>query len=245
MSTLNTFELIYAENYQAMFRVAYKMLGDNDGAADIVQDVCISFFHRLSNGLDVNNAKAWLNKVTYIKCMDHFRKMKRLRENELIENIAIEEEQKAIQQKAIDKYSSIKNPIFFMVKTASADEEKQIIDENKKAWERILIEMKADLEKISDPFPYPSFSVLIQDSDENLLFFEFPEENDANKFNVWVYKNGGGFVCQSSFVCDEYTLEINPSKMVFHNGCLYGLLHKINVNGVPLRLVRFKLTNNN
>jgi hypothetical protein len=76
------------------------------------------------------------------------------------------------------------------------------------------------------------------------LFFDFPEENDANKFNVWVYENGGSFVCQSSFVCDDYELQINPNKLVFHSGYLYGLQHKKNVEGVPLRLVRFKLTMN-
>ena len=76
----------------------------------------------------------------------------------------------------------------------------------------------------------------------NILFFEFPEKDNVNKFNVWIYENTGRFVCQSSFVCDEYNLEINPSKMVFHNGYIYGLQLLKETTDVPLRLVRFKVT---
>ena len=146
------------------------------------------------------------------------------------------DEQKEIQQKAIDKYENTSMPVFAGQKVTPA--------EIKIAQETILKQMKGDLDKISEPIPLPTFSTLIKDSDGNILFFEFPEENNANKFNVWVYENGGSFVCQSSFICDDYELQINPDKMVFHNGYIYGLQHKKNVDGVPLRLVRFRLTNN-
>jgi hypothetical protein len=82
---------------------------------------------------------------------------------------------------------------------------------------------------------------MIKDSDENLLFFEYPKEKNANKFNVWIYKNGGEFICQSSFECDDYELEINPSKMVFYNGYIYALQKLKSAKENPLRLVRFKL----
>jgi len=146
------------------------------------------------------------------------------------------DEQKEIQQKAIDQYENNKMPVFASQKVTPA--------ELAMAQETLLKQMKADLGEISEPISLPTFSTLIKDSDGNILFFEFPKENDANKFNVWVYENGGSFVCQSSFICDEYELQINPSKMVFHNGYIYGLQHKKNVKGVPLRLVRFKLTMN-
>jgi hypothetical protein len=54
-------------------------------------------------------------------------------------------------------------------------------------------------------------------------------------------QDGGKFVCQSSFVCDEYELQINPSKMAFSNGMIYGLQKLKKTDGVPLRLARFKL----
>ena len=93
MSTPGTFEEIYSENYKAMHRVAFKMIGDKDGASDIVQEVFIDCFQRLSKGLVLDSAKSWLYKVTYIKCIDHFRKQKRLHEIELKEDIEIEDNQ--------------------------------------------------------------------------------------------------------------------------------------------------------
>ena len=141
------------------------------------------------------------------------------------------EEQKVIQQKAIDKFKQ-QPPVY-------ADWVSP--EENKLAFESILKQMEADLSKISEPIPIPVFSTIIKDSDNNLLFFEFPKEANANKFNVWIYENSGKFICQSSFACDDYNLEINPAKMVFHNGYIYGLQIAKDSTGIPLRLVRFKI----
>lgn len=142
------------------------------------------------------------------------------------------EEQKKIQQEAINKYKSIKTPQF--AKWVSAAE-------NEKARNSIVKQMKEDIDKIIDPIPVPAFSTIIQDSDDNLLFFEYAQEKDNNKFNVWIYKNGGEFICQSKFVCDDYDLVLNSGKIVFHDGYIYGLQKLKDSNGVPLRLVRFKL----
>jgi hypothetical protein len=144
------------------------------------------------------------------------------------------EEQKEIQQKAINRFKNRKESKF----AAWASPE-----ENRKATEVLIGEMEADLAKISKPITIPYFSTVLQDFDGNLLFFEFPKEENSNKFNVWVYGQEGGFIGQSSFVCDDYELLITPSKMVFFNGYLYALLLKKDVGGVPLRLVRFKLSN--
>jgi hypothetical protein len=143
------------------------------------------------------------------------------------------EEQKEMQQKAIEKYKNSKSE-----KLGGQSEEQEA------ALEYMIKEMGIDLNKISEPIPMPTFSTIIKDSDGNLLFFEYPKEEGANKFNVWVFENGGKFICQSSFVCDEYNLEINPLKMVFSNSYIYGLQHMKNANGVPLRLTRFKVTSN-
>jgi hypothetical protein len=141
------------------------------------------------------------------------------------------EEQKEIQRKAIENYSNAKK---WMPDGVSQEE-------YKKATETILKEMKADLNKITTPISIPVFSNVIKDSDGNLLFFEMPETEGGNKFNVWVYQNGGKFVCQSSFVCDDYDLVITPSKMVFYKGYIYALQTLKNAKGNPLRLVRFKV----
>ena len=144
------------------------------------------------------------------------------------------EEQKRIQQKSIDRFKNMKEEQFASWVSP---------EESKKARETLIREMEADLEKITEPIKIPYFSTILKDSDNNLLFFEFPKEENSNVFNVWVYGKEGKFVGKSSFVCDDYQLQITPSKMVFHNGYIYGLQLKKDVAGVPLRLVRFRLSN--
>jgi len=102
--------------------------------------------------------------------------------------------------------------------------------------------MKESMEKITEPRPLPMFANVIKDSEGNLLFFEVPEKEGANQFNVWVY-NDGKFVAKSSFVNEDFDLSITPTKMVFHNGYIYALQTLKNTQGNPLRLVRFKVGN--
>ncbi|MFV0265547.1 MAG: hypothetical protein ACK5HT_00265, partial [Draconibacterium sp.] len=147
------------------------------------------------------------------------------------------EQQKEIQRKAIEKYKSL-NPLRFEGFSGNVS-----ADESKKVHNYLVSAMEADLTKIKDPISKPFFSTMLKDSDGNLLFFDFADEQNTNKFNVWVYRNGGEIVCQCSFVCNDYELQINPGKMVFHDGYLYGLQLQKNAEGVPLRLVRFNLHN--
>ncbi len=72
--------------------------------------------------------------------------------------------------------------------------------------------MKEDLMKIKDPVKKPYFSTLIEDSDDKLMFCEYPEEENTNKFNFWVYKDGREFICHCCFACDDYEFQITPSK---------------------------------
>jgi hypothetical protein len=150
------------------------------------------------------------------------------------------EEQKEIQKKAIENYR--KNEQAEIPSDVTPDI-REIMEEHRLAYKSMVKEMEVDLNRIKDPIPLPFFSTVLKDTDGNLLYFEYAKEENANKFNVWIYESGGKFLCQSSFVCDDYNLEINPSKMVFHNGYIYGLQLLKNATGVPLRLVRFKLTN--
>ncbi len=113
--------------------------------------------------------------------------------------------------------------------------------ELQEAKAKFLKEMEEDYNRISEPMLKPSLSTVIKDSDGNLLFFEYPKEKNQNLFHVWVYENGGRFVCKSQFVCDEYELVINPSRMVFRNGYLYSVQKSKTTRGIPMRLVRFKL----
>jgi hypothetical protein len=144
-------------------------------------------------------------------------------------------EQKEIQKNAIER---VRNGFKGYEKAGFPQKD---IDNAKKA---LIAQMEEDMNRITTPIKKPFFSSIIKDSDDNLLFFEIPEVTGANKFNVWIYNDGGNFIGKCSFECDEYELSITPSKMVFHNGYIYSLQTLKNATENPLRLVRFKLSGN-
>jgi hypothetical protein len=147
------------------------------------------------------------------------------------ESVSVEEQKKTLQNE-INKLKTMK-----LGKARNTNTEEELAE----AKAKFLKEMEEDLGRISTTLPKPCLSTVIKDSEGNLLYFEYPKEKDANLFHVWVYSNGGGFVCESKFVCEDYDLIINPSRMVFRNGYLYSLQNAKGAKGVPMRLVRFKL----
>lgn len=60
-----------------MHRVALKILGDNDNASDIVQEIFLFLIGRLNNGPEILNLNGWLYKATINKCMDNLRTRKK------------------------------------------------------------------------------------------------------------------------------------------------------------------------
>ena len=125
------------------------------------------------------------------------------------------------------------------------ESEKLIEKYGKEGTKQYTEELIKNLEKNKDQYTQskdlPYFSTIIEDSDHNLLFFVYPEEKGENSFNVYTFNGQGNFVCKSSFECDNYNLEINPQKLVFKDGLLYGLQDLKNADGIPMRLVKFKL----
>ncbi len=142
------------------------------------------------------------------------------------------EEQKTIQKQAIERYKAF---------VQSGNER---VKGNLEAYQQVIKDMESDLQGINVPIAKPSFANIIKDSDENVLFFEIPEERNANVFHVWVHDNGGNFLAKCTFVCDDYELNISAAKMAFYKGYLYALQTIKGKEGNPLRLVRFKLATN-
>jgi hypothetical protein len=107
----------------------------------------------------------------------------------------------------------------------------------------------SDIERynnIENYFPYlPFFSNIIVDNEGNLLVFEFTSENETvnNKFNVIAYDNAGKLLARTSFICDDYELNFSENTLVFSNGYVYTVAKLKNIKGMPLRLVKFKMTN--
>jgi len=147
------------------------------------------------------------------------------------EAVSIEEQKKSLREE-MEKMKTMK-----LGKSRNTNTDEELAE----AKAKFLKEMEEDLNRITTTLPRPCLSTVIKDSEGNLLYFEYPKEKDANLFHVWVYENGGGFVCESKFVCEDYDLIINPSRMVFRNGYLYSLQNAKGAKGIPMRLVRFKL----
>ena len=148
------------------------------------------------------------------------------------------EEQKEILRKQIESTKNNTEPS--VVPNVSMNVESE--EYNKVIKPELVKKMEKDMALITEPVTLPVFTTVIKDSEDNLLFFEIPETKGGNKFNVWVYQDGGNFVCQSSFVCDDYDLVINADRMAFHNGYLYSVQDKKGAKGIPMRLVKFRLS---
>ena len=106
---------------------------------------------------------------------------------------------------------------------------------------KLVSDLETEKELYMKPEELPFISSIIQDSNHNLLFFEYPKEKGSNQFNVYTFNQGGKFICKSSFICDDYDLIINSERLKFFNGYLYGIQKLKSCNGIPLRLVKFKL----
>ncbi|MBP1665578.1 MAG: hypothetical protein H6Q23_438 [Bacteroidetes bacterium] len=99
---------------------------------------------------------------------------------------------------------------------------------------------------IKNYYPYfPFFSNIITDDEGNLLVFEYTNtgENESNFFNVIAYDSNGKKIARTSFVCDEYDLSFSDSKLVISKGYVYAVARLKNTAGMPLRLVKLKITN--
>lgn len=73
------------DHYQALlFRIAVRMLGDEDDAADATQMAWISAFRNL-NGFRGGNLRTWLARVVVNTCYDEIRRQHRRHETPLVQ----------------------------------------------------------------------------------------------------------------------------------------------------------------
>jgi hypothetical protein len=99
---------------------------------------------------------------------------------------------------------------------------------------------------IKNYYPYfPYFSNIISDDEGNLLVFEFTNTNEkeSNYFNVIAFNGNGQKIARTSFICDNYDLSFSDSKFVISKGYVYAVAKLKNTTGMPLRLVKFKMSN--
>jgi RNA polymerase sigma-70 factor, ECF subfamily len=86
---LSTFKEIYIENYTRMFGIAIKMVGDDNTASDIVQEVFIYLFDKLNNGHVILHLNTWLYRATINKSIDCLRNQKRFQTLESLKDSKI------------------------------------------------------------------------------------------------------------------------------------------------------------
>lgn len=123
----------------------------------------------------------------------------------------------------------------------SYPDKKEILARTEKALSKI-----EGLKNIDGYFPHlPYFSNIILDDEGNLLVFEFTskEQKESNIFNVIAYDSSGQKLSRTSFVCDDYDLSFSESTFVISKGYVYAVAKLKNFKGMPLRLVKFKISN--
>jgi hypothetical protein len=99
---------------------------------------------------------------------------------------------------------------------------------------------------IRNYYPYfPFFSNIISDDEGNLLVFEYTsnEEKKSNIFNVIAFDSKGQKLARTSFVCDDYGLSFSRNMFVISKGYVYAIAKLKNFKGMPLRLVKFRISN--
>ena len=86
-------------------------------------------------------------------------------------------------------------------------------------------------------------STLIIDNENNLLVFEYTRKMDEinNMFNVVAYNKNGEILARTKFISEEYNLSFQDWRIIFYNGYLYAVCEKKDCEGIPLRLMRFRL----
>ena len=75
-----------------MYRVAVKMIGNNDVVGDIVQDIFIYLYEKRNDSKVINHYSSWLYRATYNKCVDYLKQQSKFSHLEVLDNKACEEE---------------------------------------------------------------------------------------------------------------------------------------------------------
>ncbi len=88
---MDTFQNIYKENYQTVYRVAQKLIRDEDTVADIIQEIFIYLHEKMVEGKVIQYPKSWLYRATYNKCIDYLKNRNRFQTIDTFEDCLKEE----------------------------------------------------------------------------------------------------------------------------------------------------------
>jgi len=77
---LNNFRKLIEMTSPFAFSVAFRMLGDEDEAKDVVQESMVTIWQKLKNIKSPEGYKTWIYRIVMNKCYDQLRKRKRNQE---------------------------------------------------------------------------------------------------------------------------------------------------------------------
>jgi RNA polymerase sigma-70 factor (ECF subfamily) len=78
---LHNFRKVVEKTSPMVFSVAFRMIGDEDIARDIVQDTMITIWQKLAKIKSADSYKTWVYRIAVNKCYDQLRKRKRQSED--------------------------------------------------------------------------------------------------------------------------------------------------------------------
>ena len=78
---LQNFRKVVEKSTPLIFSIAFRILGDEDAARDIVQDTMVAIWQKLAKIKTAENYKTWVYRIAVNKCYDQLRKNKKRKEN--------------------------------------------------------------------------------------------------------------------------------------------------------------------
>jgi RNA polymerase sigma-70 factor (ECF subfamily) len=85
----HSFGLWVERHYDFIYRIAYRLLGHQMDAEDLTQDVCVALPDKLRKYSRKGSARGWLAQVVLNAGRDRLRKVKRLRTDQLNEEMPL------------------------------------------------------------------------------------------------------------------------------------------------------------
>lgn len=78
---LHNFRKVVEKTSPMVFSVAFRMLGDEDAARDIVQETLVTIWQKMAKIKTAGSFKTWVYRIAMNKCYDELRKQKRQNES--------------------------------------------------------------------------------------------------------------------------------------------------------------------
>ena len=73
---LLTFDSLYREYFNHIYRFSHSLMGNPEEADDITQETFIKLYRQLESGEETRNPKAWIYRVAANSCYNHLKRKK-------------------------------------------------------------------------------------------------------------------------------------------------------------------------